>query len=449
MQLPIKGVLGALLLGGATTAAVHAQDSQPAGVIFENVRIFDGRSDRLSAPSNVLVVGNIIKTISSAPIDAPPATTVIRLQGGGRTLMPGLIDAHTHIMFATVPQQVVLTSDLGFLSVAATKAATDMLMRGFTSIRDLGGPVFGLKRGIDMGLVAGPRIWPAGAMISQTGGHGDFRLPNELPAPPGHFSFSERIGVAAIADNADTVRQRAREQLALGASQVKLMAGGGVVSSYDPLDVTQFTVPELRAAVEAAENWGAYVTVHAYTPRAVRQAIEAGVKCVDHGQLLDEATAKLMAEKGIWWSLQPFTDDRPSPFPEGSSNRLKQLQMFSGTDTAYALAKQFKIKTAWGTDILFSAEAAAAQGAALAKMVRWYTPAEALKMATADNADLLALSGPRSPYAGKLGVVQEGALADLLLVDGDPIADIRLVENPAKTFLVIMKDGKIYKNLLP
>jgi imidazolonepropionase-like amidohydrolase len=160
-------------------------------------------------------------------------------------------------------------------------------------------------------------------LISQTGGHGDFRLPTELPAPPGYFSFSERIGAVAIADNPDEVRLRAREQLALGASQIKLMAGGGVSSSYDPLDVTQYTVPELRAAVEAADNWGTYVTVHAYTPRAVRQAIEAGVKCIEHGQLLDEPTVKLMAEKGLWWSLQPFTDDGSSTFAEGSPNRVK------------------------------------------------------------------------------------------------------------------------------
>ena len=207
-----------------------------------------------------------------------------------------------------------------------------------------------------------------------------------MPARPGDFTYSERVGAAAIADDPDTVRKRAREQLALGASQIKLMAGGGVTSNYDPLDVTQYTVAELRAAVEAAENWGTYVTVHAYTPRAVRQSIEAGVRCIDHGQLLDDATAKLMAEKGIWWSLQPFVDDRPSPFPEGSANRRKQLEMFSGTDTAYALAKKHKVKTAWGTDTLFDAKAAAAQGEQLAKMVRWYTPAEALKMATADNA---------------------------------------------------------------
>ena len=449
MQHPSVPVLAAILiLAASTTPAADAQAPQPAGVIFENVRIFNGTSDRLSAPSNVLVVGNVIKTISGAAIADPPATSVTRIQGGGRTLMPGLIDAHTHLMFATVPQLAVLTGDIGFLNVAAVKAAGDMLMRGFTSARDLGGPVFGLKKGIDLGLVPGPRIWPAGAFISQSGGHGDFRLPNDLPARPGDYSFSERAGAAAIADSPDAVRQRVREQLALGASQVKLMAGGGVSSPYDPLDVTQYSLAEMRAAVEAAENWGTYVTVHAYTPRAVRQAIEAGVKCIDHGHLLDEATAKLMADKGIWWSLQPFLDDEPSTFAEGSPNRIKQLVMFSGTDRAYALAKKFNIKTAWGTDTLFSATNAAQQGASLAKMVRWYTPAEVLKMATSTNGELLALSGLRSPYPGKIGVIEEGALADLLLVDGNPLENIRLVADPAKNFLVIMKDGKIYKSSL-
>jgi imidazolonepropionase-like amidohydrolase len=441
-------LLAMLIVACAAAPAAPAQDAPAASVVIENVRIFNGTSDRLSAPSNVLVVGNVIKSISTAPIVDPAAATAVRIQGGGRTLMPGLIDAHTHIMFATLSQAAVLTGDIGFVNVAATKAANDMLLRGFTTIRDLGGPVFGLKHGIDLGLVPGPRIWPSGAFISQTGGHGDFRLPNDLPARPGEYTYSERVGAAAIADDADTVRLRAREQLALGASQVKLMAGGGVASNYDPLDVTQYTVPELRAAVEAAENWGTYVTVHAYTPRAVRQAIEAGVRCIDHGQLLDESTAKLMAEKGVWWSLQPFLDDRRSPFPEGSPNRRKQLEMFNGTDNAYALARKFKIKTAWGTDTLFDAAVAATQGAQLAKMVRWYAPAEVLKMATADNAELLALSGLRSPYAGKLGVVQEGALADLLLVDGDPIANIDLIADPGKNLLVIMKDGRIYKNLL-
>jgi imidazolonepropionase-like amidohydrolase len=439
-----------LLFFGLCCVTAHAQNTPveiaPTQILFSNVRIFDGKSATLSAPSYVLVRGNKIATISSVgiPVDRSAATKII--DGKGRTLMPGLIDAHTHVMFATLPQMAAITGDVGFLNVVAAKQANDMLMRGFTSIRDLGGPVFGLKRGIDTGFVNGPRIWPSGAFISQTGGHGDFRFPNDLPASPTDYTFSERVGAAAIADDADSVRRRAREQLALGASQIKLMAGGGVSSSFDPLDVTQYTVPELRAAVEAAENWGTYVTVHAYTPRAVRQAIEAGVKCIDHGQLLDDATAKLMAQKGIWWSLQPFLDDQPSAFAPGSPNRIKQLEMFSGTDAAYALAKKYKIKTAWGTDSLFDAKNAAEQGLQLTKLVRWYTPAEVLAMATSVNGELLMLSGLRSPYPGKLGVVEQGALADLLLVDGDPIANIKLIEDAAKNIVVIMKDGKIYKN---
>jgi len=413
-------------------------------VLFTNVRVFNG-TDKLTPPENVLVTGNKIAKISAGPLTAPDGTVTI--DGKGRTLMPGLIEPHTHVMFDAIPLVVALTSDAVYVSAVATRSASEMLMRGFTSIRDLGGPVFGLKRAIDEGNVTGPRIWPSGSFISQTGGHGDFRFPTDMPAAPGSFTYSEKIGAAALTDSPDDVRKRAREQLALGASQIKLMAGGGVSSTYDPLDVTQYTVPEIRAAVEAAENWGTYVTVHAYTPRAVRQAIEAGVKCIDHGQLLDEPTAKLMADKGIWWSLQPFDDDGNSTFAEGTPNRIKQLEMFSGTDNAYRYARKYKIKMAWGTDNLFSAKNAKLQGAKLSKMVKWFSLAEALRIATKDNGELLGLSGLRTPYPGKTGVVEEGALADLLLVDGDPIANIKLVEDAAKNFLVIMKDGKIVKNI--
>lgn len=437
------------LLQPVLSAQEAGQGAKTGATLFLNVRVFDGRSDALTMPQNVLVRGNLIAKISSDPIPTDRRGDTRLIDGGGRTLMPGLIDAHTHLMFCSIPQVAALTNDAGYLNVVATRAAEDMLLRGFTSVRDLGGPVFGLKKAIDQGIVKGPRIWPCGAFISQTGGHGDFRLPTDLPASPGQMTFSERMNAAAIADNPGTVTQRVREQLALGASQIKLMAGGGVSSMYDPLDVTQYSVEELRAAVAAAENWGTYVTVHAYTPRAVRQCLEAGVKCIDHGQLLDEDTVKLMAEKQVWWSLQPFTDDRPSAWPEGSPNRKKQLAMFAGTDTAYALAKKHQIKTAWGTDILFSAENSKRQGGELAKMTRWFTPAEALKMATHDNAQLLALSGLRSPYEGKLGVVEEGALADLLLVDGNPLEDLSLVADADKNFLVIMKDGVIYKERLP
>jgi imidazolonepropionase-like amidohydrolase len=313
-------------------------------------------------------------------------------------------------------------------------------------VRDLGGPVFGLKRAIDEGVMVGPRIYPSGAFISQTSGHGDFRFVFEVPRTlGGPLSHSEVEGIAAIADSPDEVRLRAREQLRNGASQIKLMAGGGVASPYNPIESTQYTEAEIRAAVEAADNWGTYVTVHAYLPRAIRQAVAAGVKCIEHGHLIDEPSAKLLADEGIWWSLQPFLDDEDVPAMSPESHK-KALQVFAGTDNAYKLAKKYNIKTAFGTDILFDARIASRQGAILAKMVRWYTPGEALEMATADNGELMALSGFINPYPGKLGVVEEGALADLLLVDGNPLENIKLIENPDKNFLVIMKDGVVYKN---
>jgi len=201
--------------------------------------------------------------------------------------------------------------------------------------------------------------------------------------------------------------------------------------------------------VEAAENWGTYVTVHAYTPEAIQRAIAAGVKCIEHGHLMDEASAKLMAERGIWLSTQPFPDEMANIFPPGSDQRIKFQEVLDGMERAYQLAKKYKLKTAFGTDVLFSRALAQRQGALLVKLTKWYTPAEALVMATGTNAQLLAMSGKRNPYPGKLGVVEEGALADLLLVDGNPIENIRLIEDPAKNFVLVMKDGKIYKNTLP
>jgi imidazolonepropionase-like amidohydrolase len=371
------------------------------------------------------------------------------IDGGGRTLMPGLIDMHWHTMMVRPTLAELLTADIGYLNLVAGAEATNTLMRGFTTVRDMGGPAFGLKRAIDEGTVAGPRIFPSGAVITVTSGHGDFRQPFEVPrtlgAPP---SRGEQLGAAMIADSPDEVRVRVREQLMLGASQIKLTAGGGVASPHSPLDASTFTEAELRAAVEAAENWGTYVTVHAYTPVSIQRAIAAGVRCIEHGHLMDEPAARLIAEKGIWLSTQAFPDEMADAFPPGSSERAKALEVFAGTDRTFALAKKYRIKTAFGTDILFSQGLAQRQGELLAKLVRWYTPAETLVMATGTNAQLLALSGKRNPYPGKLGVVEEGAFADLLLVDGDPIANIKLVEDPAKNLLVIMKDGRIYKNAL-
>jgi imidazolonepropionase-like amidohydrolase len=415
--------------------------------LFQNVHIFDGNSATLSAPSNVLVKDGTIVRISARPIPIDANAKVRIIAAGGRVLMPGLIDAHWHAFMAATPQMVLMTAGPNYLQLLAARQAQATLMRGFTTVRDLGGPVFGLKRAIDEGVMIGPRIYPSGAFISQTSGHGDFRFSFEVPRlPGGPLSHSEAEGIAAIADSPDEVRLRAREQLRHGASQIKLMAGGGVSSPYNPIESTQYTEPEIRAAVEAADNWGTYVTVHAYTPRAIRQALAAGVKCIEHGQLIDEPTAKLLADNGIWWSLQPFLDDEDASPLENPVSQKKALEVFAGTDNAYKLAKKYNIKTAFGTDILFDARLTTRQGAILAKMVRWYTPAEALKMATADNGALMALSGFINPYPGKLGVVEEGAIADLLLIDGNPLEDIKLVADPDKNFLVIMKGGTIYKD---
>ena len=443
----IRAVVGVLSLV-ALLPVLPAQAQQSESVLFQNVRLFDGKTDTLSASSNVLVKGNKIEKISSAAIAADAAQTLV-IDGGGRVLMPGLIDAHWHAMLARLTPAAAL-GDVGYNNIVAADEAADTLMRGFTTVRDLGGPVFGLKRAIDDGLTVGPRIYPSGAMITVTSGHGDFRQLTDLPRTIGGLlTRMEQIGGSLIADSPDEVRLRAREQLMQGASQIKLTAGGGVASPFSPLDVSTFTEPELRAAVEAAENWGTYVVAHAYTPVAIQRSIAAGVKCIEHAHLMDEATAKLMAEKGIWLSTQPFFDDEDAtPLPPGSGERAKQMQVIGGTDTVYALAKKYRLKTAFGTDILFSQKLARRQGAQLAKLVRWYSTADVLKMATSVNGELLALSGLRNPYPGKLGVIEAGALADLLLVDGNPIENIKLIEDPAKNFLVIMKDGKIHKNLV-
>jgi imidazolonepropionase-like amidohydrolase len=438
----------AVLLAMIVCSASPAPAQQDAAVLFRNVKIFDGKNATLSAASNVLVRDGKIEKVSTADI----AATGQVIAGGGRVLMPGLIDAHWHAMLVRPTPMAALAGDVGYNNLLAASEATATLMRGFTTIRDMGGPSFGLKQAIDEDLVTGPRIYPSGAIITITGGHGDFRQLSDLPRTiGGMLSRMERIGGSMVADSPDEVRLRAREQLMQGASQVKLTAGGGVASPFSPLDVSTFTEPELRAAVEAAENWGTYVATHAYTPIAIQRSIAAGVKCIEHGHLMDEASAKLIAEKGIWLSTQPFLDflDMGGASALGPSEQDKKRQVVAGTDRVYALAKKYHLKTAFGTDVLFSQALADKQGSMLAALTRWYTPAEALVMATSTNAELLSLSGLRNPYPGKLGVVEEGALADLLLVDGNPLDNIALVEDPAKNFVVIMKDGKVYKNILP
>lgn len=436
----------ALIIAYAIVTQVFAAET---AILINNVHVFDGKSSsRSESPVNVLIVDDVIQGISTAALPSPENASLTLIDGEGRTLMPGLIDAHWHMMLVGQTLTDAMTSEVGYTNLRAAQVAGATLMRGFTTVRDMGGPVRGLRRAIEEGQYPGPRIFPSGAMISQTGGHGDFRLPHEIPrAPNVPLSHTEETRTAAIADGPDEVLRRVREQLMLGATQIKLMAGGGVTSVYDPLDATQYTPEEIRTAVVAAENWGTYVTVHAYTSHAVKMSIEAGVKAIEHGQLVDEDTVKLMASKGIWWSLQPFLDNEIANTQKGPS-RVKQLMVAAGTDRAYALARKHNVKVAFGTDILFSGDNGEVQNARLASLDRWYSPGEVLQIATGNNGALLELTGERNPYKKPLGVIAEGALADLLLVEGDPTADLALIKDPAKNFVVIIKNGQIYKNLL-
>ncbi|GAB3043063.1 amidohydrolase family protein [Stenotrophomonas tumulicola] len=396
----------------------------------------------LGDPTDVLVRGNQIAGIGA---NAQPSESAQVIEGRGRTLMPGLIDAHWHSTFTALSQATMTAPDAKPELLAATVAAESerTVMRGFTSVRDVGGPVFELKAAIDTGKVVGPRIWPSGATVSQTSGHGDMRLPHERSRRFfGKPSLAEEMGATFIADGRDEVLTAVRENLRMGASQIKLMAGGGTSSAYDPVDVTQYTLDEMRAAVEAAEDWGTYVTVHAYTVRAVRRAIEAGVKCIEHGQLLDEATLKLMARQGVWLSTQTL---RPSTDAMDPIRREKRKPVIEGQARTIAAAKRAGVRMAWGTDFLFEPELNVEQNAFILGLRDWFTPAEILKMVTHDNAELLALSGLRSPYQGRLGVVEVGALADLLLVEGNPLANLDLIADPVHNFAVIVKDGRVIK----
>ncbi|TVP50678.1 MAG: amidohydrolase family protein [Mongoliibacter sp.] len=425
------------------TGKIYSQSNNR--VLFENVRVFDVKSGSLTGLRNVLVEGKEIKSISASSEGMEEALII---DGGGKTLMPGLIDVHVHMAFGALTMREMMSPMMseGLIAEKVSVNAEKMLLRGFTSVRDAGGPIFPVKKGIDDGKITGPRIWPSGATISQTAGHGDFRTPDEKSRRFfGEPSRAERFNATFIADGRAEVLTAVRENLRFGASQIKLMAGGGTSSAYDPVDVTQYTFDEMRAAVEAAEDWGTYVMVHAYTPRAIRRAIDAGVKCIEHGQLLDQKTLRYAAKKKVWLSTQMLVENTPNMDPQRIEKRKPVLE---GQSKVWPMAKKLKLKLAWGTDFLFEPELNDRQNEFILKLQPWFSNAEILKMVTHDNAELLQLSGLRSPYQGKLGVVEEGALADLILVDGDPLTDLSLIANPAEKFVVIMKDGKVYKNMM-
>ncbi|TCL70326.1 amidohydrolase family protein [Rhizobium sp. BK251] len=441
----LAGIGSAAVTGMMPQVAGAQAAATPSKILLRQARLFDGKSGTLQQGAQVLIEANKIVSIDTANNPAPADATVIDC--GDRILMPGMIDAHWHTIYAAVPLPVLLTGDPGIIFATSTAEAERTLMRGFTTVRDLGSPVFTFKQAIDNGLITGPRIFPAGAMITTSGGHGDLRMPSEIPARNGQLSVSELMGASAIADDVGDLKRSVREQLLQGASQIKLVGGGGVSSPRSPLDMSTFSEDEIRAAVDVAKDWNTYVTVHAYASNTVQRAIAGGAACVEHAHLMDEETARSFADKGVWLSMQPFLtmEDAASQTGPGAE-RAKQI--FAHTPRIYGYVKKYGIKTAWGSDVLFSPQLTPRQNIMLTHLANWYSSADALKMATSVNAELLALSNLRTPYSGKLGVIEKDALADMLVWDGNPLETLQLIEDPQKNLAVIIKDGRVYKNTL-
>lgn len=414
-------------------------------LLLSNLRYFDGHGPALTQGRDILIEG---ARITGLPAAGQGPSEAERIDCGGRAVIPGLIDAHWHSTLVGVTQLQAMTADIGFVHLMAGREADATLMRGFTSVRDTGGPAFGLKLAIDRGALGGPRILASGAMLSQTSGHGDFRMISELPRADGDLSYTEKVGVIAIADGRTEILRRTREQLMKGASQIKIMAGGGVTSLYDPLESLQYTEDEMRAAVEAASDWGTYVCAHVYTPKGIQRALRAGVKSIEHGQLADLETVRMMRDAGSWWSIQPFLMDEDANPRTDPVQRAKQEEVSAGTELAFELGRAEGVNMAFGTDVLMNPAGASSQGRQLAKLSRFMPPLEALRMATGAAGDLLALSGDRAGYEGRLGVIDVGAMADLLVVEGEPEAGLDWLDTPEQSLAMIVKGGSIVKDRL-
>ncbi|WP_420041883.1 metal-dependent hydrolase family protein [Gordonia sp. MP11Mi] len=414
--------------------------------VLRNCNLFNGIDDQTVAGADVVFSGSTISAVSTSPVAQQQGDTVI--DAGGRFLMPGMSDAHVHLMGNANSYMDFIMGPTGGLYVNTLAEAKSMLHRGFTTVRDMGGDLASVKTAIDRGQFEGPRIFPSQAMISQTSGHADFAFVYQTPqAFGGGPSRTEEIGFTRVADGAAKVLTAVREQLRKGATQIKLTVGGGAASMYDPLNTLQYTTDEIRAAVEAAADYGTYVATHVYTVEGIRRAIDAGVRSIEHGHLADEDTVALIAEKGIWLSMQPFAEhDHSYPDPGRSA---KNVQICNGTDAVYGWARKHGVKTAWGTDLLLEPASAPKQSEMAARLGEFYTNVDALKMLTSGNAELFAMAGPRNPYAAhQLGTIAEGSWADMLLFDGDPIADLSIIGKPDERLKVIVKNGVVVKNEL-
>jgi imidazolonepropionase-like amidohydrolase len=462
----IKSIIAILLVAVIASASLTqaAEKKELPQTLFKNVNIFNGTEDKLYQNHHVLVEGNLIKTISAQPIPAESAEVI---DGSGKTLMPGLIDGHAHVMINAHFNTVEKDMDLGDLNIRAVRVMKRFLMDGFTSVRDMGGPTFALKRNIDNGRIPGPRLYPSGGFISQTSGHGDFRDRADggfSIHDAGDLSNFERMGIGNVADGVPEVLKAVRTNLRNGATQIKIMAGGGGSSRFDPIDTTQYSKEEVCAAVEAAADWGTYVGAHVFTDRAVNRLLDCGVKTFEHGFFISEKTMQRIAEEGGYvvpqmWGISPDLAKNPLMPPD-------KIPLVKALGKQYAdfgknLLKN-KVKVVFASDYVGVPEDAerARRYEIWWRVEKFGNNFEVLKQMTSTAGEMLALSGPRNPAKGKLGVIEAGALADLILIDGNPLEDITTIGGTdawfdadpeykeIETLKVIMKDGQIYKNSL-
>jgi len=439
-------IVGVLLF---TATSLYAQgNAESESTLITGARIFNGTSDELIDGQSVLIVNGMISGVGKA-LEAPKGAKII--EANGRVMTPGFADMHYHLSLCSVPIADMAGSgapDLDYIGILAGLEAERVLMRGFTSLRDVGGASWGAKLAADRGLIAGPRVWPSLRTISQFGGHGDanprFMDPREFGGPENNL---ERLGYSRIVNGRDDVLAAVRENLKRGASQIKMHLAGGVGTEFDPIDGRQFTADEIRAAVEVAEGFGTYVTAHVYTVDGIKQAINNGVKSIEHGNLINKEIAKMMAENDVWLSPQVVVFQTFSA-SLGAVRLEKGRMVEAGLDQMFTLAKKYDIKIAFGTDVVVNPEACADQSREFVERTKWFTPVEVLKQATSLSGELLQLSGERSPYPGKIGVIEKGAHADLLLIDGNPLEDISILRDHEERLDLIMKAGVVYKNTI-
>jgi len=426
--------------------ADQAEDQAPGRTLIKNVSIFNGTSQQLITGKNVVLVGNKIDSIIAADSSDLGYDQVI--DGNGGYLSPGLIDNHWHCVLA-LDYGVVFSSPTQYLDSVATWEANELLMRGVTTVRDAGGNTAGLKRATDEGYVVGPRIYPSQAVLSQYTGHTDFRNKNFLPKEwGGPIDAVEQMGLGLLVNGRDQMIQAVRHNLYTGATQIKLAVSGGVSSYSDPLYANEFLTEEIEAAVAAAADFGTYVMVHSHNSEATKRAIKAGVKSIEHGMMVDEETIRMMAENDVVFSIQALVAKQLLSVYKETDPRLAKAQAaWNNVGQVMTWAKKHKVKLGWGTDLLEGLEGRSHQLEDLSLRKEWFDSAELMIQATGNNGDIVALSGKRNPY-GKLGVIEPGAMADVLIYSKNPLQDIDIITDPKENLKLIIKDGKVYKNTL-